>query len=291
MGLEIIFFAIAASVCWAFGDFFIQKCVRKVGDIETLLYIGIVGSIVLFPFVLPEFNLLFEPSNLLILLLLGVITFVAALFDFEALKKGKLAVIEILVELELPFTIVAGYLLFNELASTYQFLLIIPIFVGIILVSINTEKMKKIKLNHLFEKGALLAVIAAIGMAGINTFTALSAREISPLFAVWAPWVVFSVLCLAVIIQKGEIKKLITNTRKNFKLALATGIADTTAWIFLAFALASANLGVITAITECYPVLGLGLAIFINKEKIQLHQYLGALLTIVGAVLLSMTLN
>ena len=80
-------------LCWGFGDFFIQRTTRKIGDVESLAYIGVIGIIGLLPFVLKDFSLLFSLKNLLLLVLLGVITFVVALFNFEALKDGKLSII------------------------------------------------------------------------------------------------------------------------------------------------------------------------------------------------------
>ncbi len=97
MGIEAsILFAFGAMLFWAFGDFFIQKCTRKIGDVEALAFIGIIGAIGLIPFIIKDFHLLASLPNLILLLFLGVLTFVAALFDFEALRKGKLSVVDIL---------------------------------------------------------------------------------------------------------------------------------------------------------------------------------------------------
>ncbi len=80
--------AFGAMICWGFGDFFIQKTTRKIGDVEALAFIGIIGIIGLLPFVWNDLGALFEMRNLLIVILLGIITFIAAIINFEALKKG-----------------------------------------------------------------------------------------------------------------------------------------------------------------------------------------------------------
>jgi len=68
------------------------------------------------------------------------------------------------------------------------------------------------------------------------------------------------------------------------------GAFDTAAWFFYAIALSSYSIGIITAITESYPVIALVLAVLINKEKITPHQYAGAILAILASILLAMTL-
>ena len=99
-----ILFAFIALVSWGFGDFFIQKTTRVVGSWNVLFFIGIVGLIGLFPFVKNDLASL-NNSNLLLLGLLGVVVVFAALFDFEALRQGKIAIVEPIIGLELPITV------------------------------------------------------------------------------------------------------------------------------------------------------------------------------------------
>ncbi len=141
---------------------------RKVGDVEALAFIGIIGGILLLPFVIYEKGLIFTLPNLLLLLVLGVITFVVALFNFEALKKGKLAVVDVILELELPVTVVLSYIFFKEKLSGIQFFIIAFIFIGLILMALKTFKKDFWKG---FEKGLLLAVITALGIGLVNFFT------------------------------------------------------------------------------------------------------------------------
>ena len=74
--------AFGALFCWGFGDFFIQRTTRKIGNLESLAFIGIIGAIGLLPFVFNDLPLLFSLRNLMILLVLGIVTFIAAILDF-----------------------------------------------------------------------------------------------------------------------------------------------------------------------------------------------------------------
>ena len=89
-----IILIIVTILCWGFGDFFIQKSTRKMGDWESLFIITAFGFVILSPLVLSDiWEIFVDFRSLLILLVGGLIMFIAALIDFEALKKGKLAII------------------------------------------------------------------------------------------------------------------------------------------------------------------------------------------------------
>ncbi|MBS3168118.1 DMT family transporter [Candidatus Woesearchaeota archaeon] len=279
-----VIFAFVAMFSWGIGDFLIQKTVRKVGDVEALAYIGIIGGILLLPFVILEFNLLFSLANVLVLVLLGIVTFIAALFNFEALKKGKLSVVEIMLEIELPITVVLGFIFFKEKISFLQFFIILLIFLGILLIALEKTSFKN--KFFVFEKGVLFALIAALGMGLINFFTAFSSREVSPFMAVWFPWVLFTTLCIFYLIKNKRFNKLFLDFKKFKILIIFMGVFDTLAWLSYASAVKTSNLAVTTAITESYPAIALFLGLFINKERIDWHQYLGAAIAIVCSFLL-----
>lgn len=279
-------FAFAATICWGFGDFLIQRSVRKIGTTEALAVIGIIGGILLLPFVWGEIPKLFLPENGILALLLGVITFAAAILNFESYRIGKLSVVEVVLELELPITILLGILLFSEVLSLAQVAIILLGFIGIVLMS--TKKMQLFA-NHKnwLEKGVILAVMAAFGMGIVNFLTAAASRNISPLMAIWAPWIIFTIFCLISIHKKGKMQEFIHTVKKNHMLLLLMGIMDTFAWLFFAFALSGKELSITTAITESYPAIAIGLAVIFNKERITKHQWIGALLAIGGSIALA----
>jgi len=284
MGIEVgILFAFGAMLCWAFGDFFIQKCTRKIGDVESLAFIGIIGTIGLLPFVIKDFYLLKSLPNLVLLSFLGITTFIMALLDFEALKKGKLSIINVILEIELPVTIVLGFIFFKEYLSNLQFLIISFIFIGIILIATKSFSHWKTKL----EKGVLLAFFAAIVMGIGNFLTSYSSRQISPLMAIWIPWVISMIMCLVLIYKRTDFSKLLKNSKKFKKIIIAMGIFDTLAWLFYAFATLNNKIAIITAITESYPAITIMLGVWFNKEKINWHQWLGAGIALAASITLA----
>ena len=287
MGLEVsLLFAFAAMLSWGIGDFLIQKSTRKIGNVEALAFIGIIGTVFLLPFLISDFYLLFSLPNLILLAVLGIITFIAALFDFEALKEGKLSIIDVIIELELPVTIFLGFVFFKDTLTLLQIFVISFIFLGIVLIATKSFSHWKVK----WEKGLLMALVAAVGMGLINFLTAASSKTISPLMAVWFPWVIFSVLCLFFIWRREGFSKFLKNGKKFKWLVLFMGIFDTLAWIFYAFAVFDEEISIITAITESYPAIALFLGVLINREKIRWYQWLGAFIALLASFLLAFSL-
>ena len=290
MGVDIgILFAFAAMLCCGLGDFFIQKNSRKIGDVQTLLFVGLIGIIGLLPFVWHDIGALFEFRNLVLVLVLGVLTFIGALMNFEALREGKLSIVEVVIEVELPITIILGLVFFRESLSVLQVTTMSLIFVGIILIAFRSGAVKNARKS--LEKGVFIGLLSAIGMGFINFFTAASSRTISPFMAVWAPAVLFSFLCLCVIVRREGVRKVISNFTRYRWTLLAMGIFDTLAWTFYALSIHNHNLGLITAITESYPAIGLFLGLWINKERIRTHQYLGAVLALAASFILAFVIS
>ena len=280
-----VIFAFLAMICWGFGDFFIQKCTRKIGDLESLAYIGIVGIVVLIPFIIKDFNTIFNSKNLIMLGVLGIITFIAAILDFEALKKGKLSIIDVILEIELPLTIALGFIFLKESLSPLQFLFVFLILIGIIFTATKSFSHWKTKL----EKGVIFAIFAAIVMSFVNFLTGISAREVSPLMAIWIPWIIFSIISFSIIIKRKKAKKFIKDGFRFKSIIIPMAILDTAAWIFYAFAMVKEEISIITAITESYPALALFLGVWFNKEKIRWYQYLGAAMAICASIILGLS--
>ena len=280
--------AFGATLLWGFGDFFIQRETRKVGDMESLAFISIMGAFGLFPFVLAELPSLFTMQNVFLLSFIGIITFITSVVDFEALKKGKLSVIEVIFEIELPVSVVLGFLFFKETLTFVQFFTIFLIFAGIVMVSVRSFSRGHWNNIKKFEKGVILAFLAAVLMGFDNFFVAVGSKNVSPLMVIWMPWLVMAIVSLFFIWRKNGFASLMHDTATFKRLILITGIVDTLGWLFYATALAKNELSIVTAITETYPAIAIFLGVWLNKEKIMPHQYGGAALALAASVALAL---
>jgi drug/metabolite transporter (DMT)-like permease len=280
-----IIFAFMAMICWGFGDFFIQRCTRKIGDVESLAYLGIISIIVLIPLLMNDFPLLFNYKNLIILSVLGIITFEAAMLNFEALKEGKLSVVDVILEIELPVTAIFGVVFLGETLKFMQIVFMFIIFMGIVLIASKSLKGLKVKI----ERGVILAVLGSIVMGLVNFVTGISARDISPVLAIWFPAIIFSLISLVFIIKRDGFKKFAENGARFKWIIIAMGLFDTAAWVFYAFAMLKEEISIITAITESYPALGMVMGTVFNKEKVRWYQYAGGIIALAASIFLGLS--
>lgn len=279
MEIEFIF-ALLAFLFWGIEDFLAQKSARKIGDMESLAFIVIIGSIVMFPFVFSDLDKLFSIQNIFIIFGIGILHFVASLFFFESLKEGKLSIIDALFEFELPVSLLLGIIFFREYFSSMQLLFISFIFIGIVFIAIKSHKTFKMT----FEKGVLFAVITAILMGFVNFSSAFSSRQIDPLVSLWGIWVLMSIFCLVYLSYKREDMKFLKDGWKIKRIIIPLALFATLAWLFYFYAVETKELGLIVAITEGYPMVAILLGRIVNKDKISWLQWIGIFLVLVSCI-------
>ncbi len=282
----VVLLAFGAMLAWGVGDFFIQRTVRKMGDVETLGLIGAIGSLALLPFVIGDIMDL-SGRGLSFLVIVGIFTFLIGMLNMTALRKGKLSIVEVVLTIELPVTLVLGLLLFREYFSFMQLTFIILSFLGIALTAMKTYPPH---LLNQFERGIGLALVTAIGYGFIDYFTAYSSRTFSPLLAIWLPWTVFALICIGIIMQRRDITHFFYKVSTYKRLVLITALIDVLAWVLYSISLSLHHLVLVTAITESYPAVAIFLDRAYNKTHVKMHQYIGAAIALVASILLALTL-
>lgn len=278
-------FAFLAIISWGIGDFLIQKSARRFGDWLALFFITAFATVALTPFVignLPE--LLNNPSGLIILILAGFMILIAGLLDFEALKQGKISVIEPIYTFEIIITTVLAWLIAGEQLTPIELTLIALIVAGIILISTKSFgdwSLKKI------ERGVFLAIAATILMGGVNFLFGVGSRLTDPLMINWFTSLFVAIITGCYLIYNNQINYLTTHWRDHKKLIFGAGLFDVMAWVSYSYAMLYLPIAIATGITETYIVLASGLGLIFNKEKLKKHQWLGFAITIISAITLA----
>ncbi len=284
-----ISYAFIAMILWGVSDFSMQYFVRKIGRIATLTWVGVFGTVVLFPFVKDDLWIIFNINNLYFLFFLALLHILSALLLFSAFKHGKLSVVETVMVAELPLTIFWGMLFFKEVLTFEQFLIVGSILGGIILTSLQKQKSKIKQIfstNAWIEKGVFLAMGAVVVISLINYFTATNARLTTPYLAIWFPWFVFTIFSLAFLLMKRDVKRAFINLRQNWLFILFMCLANCIAWITFSIASTKINFSLLSAISLCYPMIAIFLGVVVNKEKLTKMQYAGAIIALLCSLLL-----
>jgi drug/metabolite transporter (DMT)-like permease len=278
-----IWLALGSMLGWGIGDFLIQKTSQKIGELETLFYLTFVSSFLFLPFVTPHLSSL-TTHQLLLLSLIGVLSFISGYLFLKALKIGKLAVIEVVIALELPLTIAWGCLFFHEALSLLQILLIILIFAGVILISCDFSKIHK---RDILEPGTILAIITALVLSLVNFLYVVGTKEMDAATTLWLAWLVNGLICGTIIYSKKS-KNFIKNSQSHWQLILAVMLIDAVAWLFYLLSAAQGQLSITSAISESFMVIAIILGLIFNREKINIWQSVGAGLAIIASFLIAL---
>jgi drug/metabolite transporter (DMT)-like permease len=278
-----ILFAFIALVAWALGDFFIQKSARKFGDVISLFFVALIGTILIFPFVSREvLAVLHHGVTFWVMFFVSAIMLGASLLQVEALRRGKLSVVEPVFAFELPITVLLAGLIIQEVPNLTQCILLGVLFIGILLVSI-----KSIRTHVKFEHGVFLAIAATGVMAFINILFGVTARITNPLLVNWfaSAWITLALFCY--LWFKHGLRQVVYDAEHYKKMLFTVGALNNLAWVAFVYSMIHIPIAVATGITESYIALSAFLGLTINKETLELHQKIGLGLAIIGAILLA----
>lgn len=278
--------AFVAMLSWGFGDFMIQKSARKLGDFETLFLISGFGVVLLLPFVFKNIPAVLANSgnSLIILSVASVVIFIGALLDFEALKAGKLAIVEPIWSLEIPAAAIAAYFILGERISITQIVLIISLVVCLFLVGLKNKDISK---KFFLEKGVFIALFGAIVMGLANFLMGWGGRVSDPLMVCFFTNVIMTLFTGVYLVYVGKLSKTFLDIGRDFRLVIPMCIADNVAWIAFVFAMFLAPIAIATALSESYILVAVLLGLAINHERIHTHQKVGLVGAILTAVILA----
>jgi uncharacterized membrane protein len=279
-----ILLALVALFSWGLGDFLIQKSTRRFGDWVALFYITAFGSIVLFPFVYKDIASSLSAHGALLLIASVVILF-AGLLDFEALRIGKISVIEPMYALEIPIAAVLAAYVIHEQLSVLQIILIAILMVGIFLISTTSfNSLKKIRA----ERGVWQALFATVGIGVVNFLFGVGARETSPFMINWFTSVFIAIVALVYLTSTSQMKDISDSLKGEKLLILGVSFFDNLAWVAFSYAMLFIPIAIATGISEGYIAFAGTLGLAFNKERLGRHQWIGFSLVIISIVLLAL---
>ena len=126
---------------------------------------------------------------------------------------------------------------------------------------------------------ALVAIFAKMGLQGIDSTTATAVRA-----------VIMALFLLGVIVFEGEtggVGKILSNS-DALKFISLSGIAGALSWLFYFLALKSGKVSQVLPIDRLSVVFGLVLAVLFLGERVTLQIAAGAVLMVVGAILVAL---
>ncbi|KRT13320.1 hypothetical protein ASU31_25245 [Pedobacter ginsenosidimutans] len=122
---------------------------------------------------------------------------------------------------------------------------------------------------------AATAILAKIGIKGVNGNLATAIRTIVILFIAWG-----------IVLATGEISQLKTLSKNNLIFLGLSGVATGLSWIFYFKALETGNVSKVAPIDKLSVAIAMGLAFLILKEPIEVKTLIGGLMIVAGSLVI-----
>ncbi|NII82998.1 EamA family transporter [Pedobacter sp. SG908] len=122
---------------------------------------------------------------------------------------------------------------------------------------------------------AATAILAKVGLKGVNGNIATAIRTVVILFIVWG-----------IVLASGEISQIKTLSKNNLIFLGLSGLATGLSWIFYFKALETGNVSKVAPIDKLSVAIAMGLAFLILKEPIDAKTLIGGGLIVAGSLVI-----
>ncbi len=286
--------ALGTAICWTLNAMAFEAGGKKVGSLS----VNYIRFFIAFPLLTITaffarglaFPVDATGSAWIYLSISGLIGFVLGdIFLFQALVEIGSRVSLLIKSLGPPIAALAGFLIMGESISAVGLLGMFITLLGIALVilSRNPDK-KKVHFNRPL-RGIFFAFLGALGQAMGLIFSKLGMGSYNPLAAtqirIIAAFIAFTVL---ITLRKKwpEIRAAFHHKEAIGQIALGAVLGPFIGVALSLTALQYAPAGVVSSLTSISPILIIPFSIGVFKEKVLPKEIIGALISIIGVVIL-----
>ena len=282
---------LGGMIGWGFADFFAKKTVDKIGEIKSLVWAHMFGAAI---FVLAVFfqyavtsHFIAVPRTLhnwLGLVFFGVLQMIVYWLVYKAFTKGQLAVINPVFASYSGIVALVSIVALGENPSGLVIGALVLIFLGIILLNLDTDKLSSRRLNiipglkEVVAAAALAAVWTLLWNSFINGQNALS-------FALF-----MYIFMTAAAISLARIKKIRLPglPRGTLRPLILIGAGEALAYLSISYGFSRTNFtSIVALISGAFSLPTILLAYKFLGERLTNVQTLAIAITLVGIILVS----
>lgn len=280
-----LFFAIVSFIGYGVGDIFGTIATRKLGGFSTTLWTLIIGTLLFSLYIPFAWNELEAMSTTLFFQTVGIgILFIVALVAFyQALKIDSSSVVGTIASSFAAVTVVLSIVFLKEQISLPQTLSIVIIFLGVIMSSLELNRLKRDKLT--LSKGIILALVAMIFWGIYFTFIKIPVSKIGWFWPTYITYLSFPLMLFFLKFKKMKIKK--PTLKSGLMPIIISVILTGSAEFSYNFAISKGQVSLIAPIAGSYPTLFVLLSFIIFRDSITKQQLFGIIITLLGIVLLA----
>jgi drug/metabolite transporter (DMT)-like permease len=277
---------LATAFCWGTADYLSRYQSEKVGYYKTVVYSNVVTLVVLVglvPILSPNLELATFP--ILVLVGAGALNFIAFNFLYRAFHKGVVSVVAPVAYTFPAVTTVLSVIILGTFLSSIRILAIAGIIVGVILLSTRFSELNA----YLKGKGApniTAGLGSAIGSSIFFGSVYIGIGYAAPFVSIVVPAMVLrSVAVIAGIILAPVLHQQVRPSRIDFsRIILVMGVLEAAGFLSFTYGISAVggSLPVVAALSGMGGAVASAYGLVFLKERLELNQIAGVVLSLVG---------
>jgi drug/metabolite transporter (DMT)-like permease len=278
---------------WGVADFFAKKTIDELGDIMTLAWAGVFGTIAFLAAVLYEVvaqgvrvDIPQDPRTWLALLFFGALQGAVYIFVYRGFAKGKVGLLSPLFASFSGIVALVSILFLGEAAGAYRVTALFVTFAGVFILNADFSAFSSLRIG--FVKIAGFPDVA-IGTLLAAAWTILWERFVNGGDWLFYAFYMFAFMTVAVFLFAFFRRLSFSVQRRGlWKFLAAIGICETVAYIAISLGYGVTPLvSVVSVLSAAFSLPTIILARIFLKERTTLTQTLGIAVIVIGVVLLA----
>lgn len=278
---------------WGLADFFAKKTIDELGDVMTLAWAGVFGTLAFFfavlyevfahdvPVYIPQ-----DPWTWLALIFFGSLQAAVYIFVYRGFAKGKVGLLSPVFASFAGIVAIVSILFLGEATTVYRILALIVTFGGVLVLNADFSMLSSFRVSFAKIGGFTEVVIGTVLGA---LWTVLWYRFINGENWLFYAFYMFAFMTIAVFIFAAFQRLSFSVSRAGlWKFLAAIGVCETVAYIAISLGYGVTSfVSVVAILSAAFSLPTIILAHLFLKERTTRTQSIGMALTIVGVVLLS----
>jgi drug/metabolite transporter (DMT)-like permease len=288
-----LFAGIGGMLGWGLADFFAKKTINEIGDVATLAWAHIFGTLVLLIIVIFRqvadrhfIQMSFDAQTWALFLFFGTLQAAVYLLVYKGFSKGHVSILSPIFASFSGFTAAISILIFGEIVNNYVFLGLAILFIGILLMNFDLTSIKINRIRLKYVSG-LSEIISATVLAVLWTLLwdkFIDGKDwLAYAFFMYA-FMTFAILVFAIVV--GINLRIIHS--HLWKFLLIIGLCENLAYGAISWGYSMTSMtSIIALLSGAFSLPTIFLARIFLKEKITLLQIISGLIIITGVMILS----
>ncbi len=279
---------------WGLADFFAKKTIDRIGDVTTLFWGHVFGTLIFALIALSQpltlNTAITFPNTLQVwigVVFFGVLQATVYLLVYVGFGKGKLALLNPVFASYSGVAALLSILFLGEVVSGYLLMAVLTIFFGVLLLSLDVEALRSRSLR-IFGSPGLKEVAMAAVLASIWTLS-------WDRFVKGSDWIVYAFLMYAFmtlaifLYAKAKGVQLLFSDPDSWKFLSLIGGCEVIAYLMLSLGFSTTSYtSIIAVLSGAFSLPTIILARVFLKERITFLQAIGSFIIIAGIVALSL---